>query len=97
MLPVAAAVMTADPPYKQGEPCSLLHSACLVSCPAAMLHVILKMEPAAYRAVRSKDLRAGRYPLRDRRTWMPPMTRPRRRTETHLLRLFVIRVLLAIP
>jgi hypothetical protein len=63
MLPVAAAVMTADPPYKQGEPWSLLHSACLVSCPAAMLHVVLKMEPTAYHAVRSKDLRAGRYPL----------------------------------
>jgi hypothetical protein len=26
MLPVAAAVMTADPPYKQGEPWSLVHS-----------------------------------------------------------------------
>jgi hypothetical protein len=63
MLPVAAAVMTADPPYKQGEPWSLVHSACLVSCPAAMLHVALKMEPTAYHAVRSKDLRAGRYPL----------------------------------
>jgi hypothetical protein len=57
MLPVAAAVMTADPPYKQGEPWSLVHSACLVSCPA-MLHVALKWNPQRH-AVRSKDLRAG--------------------------------------
>jgi hypothetical protein len=63
LLPVAAAVMTADPIYKQGEPWNLLHSACLVPCPAAMLHVVLKMEPVAHHAVRSKDLRAGRYPL----------------------------------
>jgi hypothetical protein len=62
MLPVAAAVMTADPPYKQGEPWSLVHSACLVSCPAAMLHIALKWNPQRH-AVRSKDLRAGRYPL----------------------------------
>jgi hypothetical protein len=40
MLPVAAAVMTADPPQTGREPWSLVHSACLVSCPAA--HVALK-------------------------------------------------------
>jgi hypothetical protein len=58
MLPVAAAVMTADPPYKQGEPWSLVHSACLVSCPAAMLHIALKWN-LQYHAVRSKDLKAA--------------------------------------
>jgi hypothetical protein len=56
MLPVAA-VMTADPPYKQGEPWSLVHSACLVSCPAAMLHVALKWNPQ--RITPSKGLEAG--------------------------------------
>jgi hypothetical protein len=63
LLPAAAAIMAADPPYKQGEPWGLIHSACFVPCPFAMIHVAFKTDPNSYQTVRSKDLRAGRYPL----------------------------------
>jgi hypothetical protein len=61
MLPVAAAVMTADPP-KQGRTVEPSPSACLVSCPAAMLHVALKWNPTVSRRP-IQGLEGRRYPL----------------------------------
>lgn len=61
LLPAAARVAATDEPaYKQAEPWLLLHSACFVSCPLALVRLAWKQEP---HALGIQDLRARRLPL----------------------------------
>jgi hypothetical protein len=60
LLPAAARAATDEPVYKQGEPWSLLHSACFVSCPLAIVRLACKQKP---HTLKIRDSRAGRLPL----------------------------------
>ena len=60
LLPAAAQAATKEPVCEQGEPWSLLHSACFVSCPLAVVRLAHEKEPDV---VTIRDLRSGRLPL----------------------------------
>jgi hypothetical protein len=60
LLPAAARAATDEASSEQGEQWPLLHSACLVSCPLALVRLACMQEP---RALKVRDDRAGRLPL----------------------------------
>jgi hypothetical protein len=61
LLPLAAAVLSNE--STTNEQWSLIHAACLVPCPIAMVRAALTLCGDSRLAIRSKDMRAGRYPL----------------------------------
>jgi hypothetical protein len=60
LLPATARAATDEAVYKQGEPWSLLHSACFVSCPLALVRLACQQEP---HTLKIRDDRCGRLPL----------------------------------
>lgn len=63
LLPLAASTSAAEPTFKTGEPWSLLHATCFLPCPVALVRAALSLDSQSITMIRSKDLRAGRYPL----------------------------------
>lgn len=69
LLTAAAVTACNDPIYKQGEPWSIVHAACAVRCPLAMIRMALQQQQQQQQhhghsnVARKRDLRAGRLPL----------------------------------
>ena len=63
LLPLAASVMATEPAIVQNEQWSLIHAACHVPCPLAMIRAALNMSGDTRVAIRTKDMRSGRLPL----------------------------------
>jgi hypothetical protein len=61
LLSATAIAACNEPVYKRGEPWSMIHAACFVQCPLAMVRLALRRQGT--QLLQQRDLRMGRLPL----------------------------------